>query len=51
MRIDSCRRCGTELKKYQNSMACKNCGKDFEQFSCPVCNVVTEPQYHEHNEA
>lgn len=48
MRIDLCRKCGHERKKYDQSESCKTCGRDFEQFICPACSAVTEPQYHIH---
>lgn len=48
MRIDMCRKCGNDRKKYEESESCKICGRDFEQFVCHKCGIVTEPQYHIH---
>lgn len=48
MRIDMCRKCGNDRKKYEESESCKVCGRDFEQFVCQKCGIVTEPQYHIH---
>ncbi|QLH09620.1 MULTISPECIES: hypothetical protein [Candidatus Nitrosotenuis] len=48
MRIDLCRKCGYEMKKYEQVESCQSCGKDFEQFVCLKCSFVTEPQYHIH---
>ncbi|MFM7862414.1 MAG: hypothetical protein ACKO7Y_06715 [Candidatus Nitrosotenuis sp.] len=49
MRIDSCRKCGTELREYDDSERCLSCGKEFTQFVCVRCKIVTDPQYHIHN--
>ncbi|MBI5147039.1 MAG: hypothetical protein HZA84_07455 [Thaumarchaeota archaeon] len=48
MRIDLCRKCGDEMRKYEQVESCNGCGRDFEQFICRKCNFVTEPQYHIH---
>lgn len=48
MRIDSCKKCGVELREYDNSERCDACGKEFTQFVCVKCQTVTEPQYHIH---
>ena len=48
MRIDLCRKCGHERKKYEQSEPCKTCGRDFDQFICLGCRAVTEPQFHIH---
>ena len=37
MRIDLCRKCGHERKKYEQSESCKTCGRDFDQFVCLGC--------------
>lgn len=49
MRIDSCRKCGTELE-HVDSEACQVCGKEYTQFKCQRCDALTEPQYHIHKE-
>ncbi|NDB32810.1 MAG: hypothetical protein EB150_04485 [Nitrososphaeria archaeon] len=48
MRIDSCRKCGTEQKEYDGSQRCQTCGKEISQFVCARCQIITEPQYHIH---
>jgi predicted amidophosphoribosyltransferase len=48
MRIDLCRKCGHERKKYEQSESCKTCGRDFDQFICLGCRAITEPQFHIH---
>ncbi|MGQ0606138.1 MAG: hypothetical protein ACT4OD_04180 [Candidatus Nitrosotenuis sp.] len=48
MRIDSCKKCGIELREYDDSARCQTCGKEFAQFVCIKCQLVTEPQYHVH---
>ena len=42
MRFDSCRKCGTELEVEKK---CKIC-RDVNQFSCHICNYVTDEQIH-----
>jgi predicted amidophosphoribosyltransferase len=49
MRVDLCRKCGKELKEFNQAERCSVCGKEFSQFACASCNMVTEPQYHTHN--
>jgi len=48
MRIDSCRKCGAELREYDYSERCQACGREFTQFACVKCQTITEPQYHVH---
>jgi len=48
MRIDSCRKCGKELRQHDRLELCQNCGKEFTQFVCEGCKIITEPQYHTH---
>ncbi|MBM3903931.1 MAG: hypothetical protein FJ357_02140 [Thaumarchaeota archaeon] len=51
MRIDSCRKCGIELRQYGYAERCQSCGREFAQFTCLKCNLVSDPQYHIHNKA
>ncbi|HXG74164.1 MAG: hypothetical protein QW177_06340 [Candidatus Nitrosotenuis sp.] len=51
MRVDLCRKCGIELKEYSDSETCQVCGRDYAQFRCNKCGMVTEPQYHIHSVA
>lgn len=48
MRVDMCRKCGIELRKFEQPEKCDICGKEFSQFICSQCNIVTDPQYHNH---
>ncbi|MFY9300292.1 MAG: hypothetical protein WAO91_03795 [Candidatus Nitrosotenuis sp.] len=49
MRIDSCRKCGAELREYDEVERCQICEKHYTQFRCKNCGIVTEPQYHAHS--
>ncbi|MGQ0771572.1 MAG: hypothetical protein ACT4NT_02200 [Nitrososphaerota archaeon] len=51
MRIDSCKKCGIELREYDDSEKCQACGQGFTQFVCAGCQLITEPQYHIHRNA
>jgi predicted amidophosphoribosyltransferase len=50
MRIDLCRKCGSELREFKQAERCHACGEEFSQFTCAKCNIITEPQYHIHPE-
>ncbi len=43
MKIDSCRKCGQELKV---SRSCTVCNEPIE-FQCNDCKIVTEEQFHQ----
>ncbi len=42
MRIDSCRKCGTDLKVDQSCSVCN----EPTTFKCENCNIETDMQYH-----
>jgi len=51
IRVDLCRKCGNELRTFNQAERCNMCGEEFSQFTCARCNIVTDPQYHIHMES
>ncbi len=47
MRIESCRKCGTEMIPHEESI-CSSCG-DNTQLFCTSCQVLSEEQIHRHS--
>ena len=45
MRLESCRKCGLEMKP---DMRCEIC-RDYNRLHCPKCDATTEEQVHIHN--
>ncbi|HSA98740.1 MAG TPA: hypothetical protein VLF17_06645 [Candidatus Nitrosotenuis sp.] len=49
MRVDSCRKCGSDLQKYGKCDTCTVCKEIIMQSFCPHCQIVTDQQHHRHD--
>lgn len=38
------------MRMYGDIKRCAVCGKNYTQFICVRCDIMTEPQYHAHKE-